>query len=432
MKWEFLIQKEGEPWLSVQSPLEIEAGSYRFAARTQRVNVEVEVSLTYQGDILSLGYKHQRHVNAKGLIAIAWTDIKPGWWQLRCGSDVISEFLGETWQENLQFQVVSAAETAVGDRPELAAVASEEVEEIEQAFAEIAVEDAQTPALSSAALPTNDLLECQQNQPPLLAPLEFEAEASEPVIELRLSLYEDTFVRHQEEPILISGQIDIAGVDQSNNWELVQGTLRYLLRDPRTTQILLDLEQRISEQTLPLIFSSSLEIPFEASLLLGEVVLEIPADEGSEQLVPVARQSFAVTADLEELFGSVPVRGIENQFSEQNVPVAIRRLSLFNPINKTNRTMRSHPSSNQILPPKISTASTAKTDIKLPNLPKLYSSSIFATGSNSDRTAGDRVSVDEAFDALKLEERFWSRLNALREEPEELETSLSEFSPDDD
>ena len=432
--WEFLIQKEGETWQPVPSSLEIEAGKYRLAAHTQP-NLELEVSVSYRGEgRISYSRKQQRCTNEKGLVALmSWTDLKPGHWQFNCCGDIISELLGEGWHKGLQLQVMPATEAAAEIPAEPAATISEpETAAIEPIWEEVTFDDREEPA-PETALPIALLEDIVVPQPEVALPSP-EAEAAELTeIELRLTLYEDTFVKRVGEPILISGQIEVSSSDQENDWELVQGTLRYLLRDPQTTQILLNLEQQISEQSLPLIFSSSLEIPFEASLLLGEVILEVPAEDENEQLVPVARQAFAVTANLEELLESFLEEGDRaSADAEGTAPVALRRISLFDPRTSSTNQMRSRSSDHQVLPPKISAAATTKTEIKLPQLPKVPAS-ILSSKDFESALKRDRSAVDEAFDALKLEERFWSRLSALKIELEESDTaSVSEFSADDD
>jgi phage gp37-like protein len=68
--------------------------------------------------------------------------------------------------------------------------------------------------------------------------------------------------------LTIAGQVDVLDINQLNGSEtssavneLFQGSLRYQLRDPQTSKVLLDVQQPLPEQALPLAFSHTLEIP---------------------------------------------------------------------------------------------------------------------------------------------------------------------------
>ena len=258
--WEFLIQKEGDrQWLPLpRSNHAIEADRYRIVAQTRRANIAVEVTVTYQGASDRYSCQH-RYTNSEGLlIIIPWTDLQPGLWRISCCCDILGELLGEFWKNSLQLNVFSA--TALVVPQDL------ENQEVDRATLENSLVSPPT-AVRGYFPPT----EPQPIDPP-------EETASETELELSVSLNQQTLIREPGAPVAISGQIDILGGDSS--WELVEGTLRYQLRDPQTGQVLLDLEQRLSEQSLPLRFSNSLELlaEWESCLLLGEVILEVPSE----------------------------------------------------------------------------------------------------------------------------------------------------------
>ncbi|MFE1746923.1 hypothetical protein [Coleofasciculus sp. H7-2] len=111
--WQFLIQQEGDSsWLSLETPsVEIEEGRYRVVAHSSRPNTEVEIRITYDSTEevppKRRFQKRSRRTNAEGLmVVIPFTYLKSGRWELRCHSDIMSDFLGNTWQQAIQFQVL--------------------------------------------------------------------------------------------------------------------------------------------------------------------------------------------------------------------------------------------------------------------------------------------------------------------------------------
>ena len=118
--WEFLLQKEGDrSWLSLKKPsLEILEGRYRVVAHSNRPNTDVEIRITHDSTEevppRRRSQKRSRRTNAQGLmVVIPFTYFKPGIWDLRCSGDIMSDFLGNTWQQTIKFQVLpQAAETS--------------------------------------------------------------------------------------------------------------------------------------------------------------------------------------------------------------------------------------------------------------------------------------------------------------------------------
>ncbi|MEM8780522.1 MAG: hypothetical protein AAGF26_16995, partial [Cyanobacteria bacterium P01_G01_bin.49] len=109
--WEFLIQKEGDhQWESVNSPnVQIEeVGKYRILAHTNRFNRLVEVRIRSQEGETQY---YQRRVNSQGLVMILpFTEFSAGTsWNVRCCNDILSELLGESWQEQLKLDILPFA-----------------------------------------------------------------------------------------------------------------------------------------------------------------------------------------------------------------------------------------------------------------------------------------------------------------------------------
>ncbi|MEO8892681.1 MAG: hypothetical protein ABI417_14280, partial [Coleofasciculaceae cyanobacterium] len=332
-----------------------------------------------------------------------FTYLKPGMWELRCCGDIMSDFLGKSWQNLIQLEVAaiqsslstpdtipSAVEeqgetqqpipslveepaltsiesdskdtvsenghnvnTSVlesepeipsqnsnnGDKPELELEPVPEIEiepepepvpvslvEVETLIPfDLDELDAETINRTStdAATPSNPILEqslqmleqiLQQVLDPVLEEFD-EAEASSPVEEaeeidtsdlewqgLTLTLKEDSYAAERGEALTISGIVEALNVNDTNEPEssVFQGSLRYQLRDPQSSQLLLDVQHTLPEQAFPLSFNHSLEIPpCQTRLILGKITLY------SSTLTALTSQPFTVTADLDELLESI-------------------------------------------------------------------------------------------------------------------------------
>ena len=123
--WEFLLQKEGDrSWFPLKSPrFVLETGRYRVVAHSSCPNTDVEICVTHTStDEVPPKRRHQkrsRRTNPEGLmVIIPFTSLKPGLWELRCCGDVMSDFLGNSWQQAVQLLVVpKATDTLFSDTP---------------------------------------------------------------------------------------------------------------------------------------------------------------------------------------------------------------------------------------------------------------------------------------------------------------------------
>ncbi|MEP0869847.1 hypothetical protein NDA01_08535 [Trichocoleus desertorum AS-A10] len=111
--WEFLLQKEGDrSWLPLESPdVEILEGRYRVVARSSRSNTSVEIRITHQiDDEVSPKRRAQKRfgrTNKDGLMVVfPFTRMKPGLWEIRCVGDLMSDFMGQSWQHIVCLQVL--------------------------------------------------------------------------------------------------------------------------------------------------------------------------------------------------------------------------------------------------------------------------------------------------------------------------------------
>ncbi|MEW6495584.1 MAG: hypothetical protein AB1589_24155, partial [Cyanobacteriota bacterium] len=112
--WEFLLQKEGDrTWRPIKSKrIEIEEGRYRIVAHSSRINRDVEICVIYESTEeippKRRSQKRSRRTNQEGLmVVIPFTYLKPGLWELRCCGDILSDFLGLSWQHSIQLQIIS-------------------------------------------------------------------------------------------------------------------------------------------------------------------------------------------------------------------------------------------------------------------------------------------------------------------------------------
>ncbi|HEY9749025.1 MAG TPA: hypothetical protein V6C63_10120, partial [Allocoleopsis sp.] len=111
--WEFLLQKEGDrSWLPLESPdVEILEGRYRVVARSSRANTSVEIRVTHQvADEVPPKRRAQKRfgrTNKDGLMVVfPFTRMQPGLWEIRCAGDLMSDFLGQSWQHTVCLQVL--------------------------------------------------------------------------------------------------------------------------------------------------------------------------------------------------------------------------------------------------------------------------------------------------------------------------------------
>lgn len=134
--WEFLLQKEGDrTWLPINSKTEIEAGRYRVVAHSSRINTDVEICIihdsTEEVPPKRRSQKRSRRTNPEGLmVVIPFTYLRPGFWELRCCGDIMSDFLGNSWQHSVQLVVLAqATQIALPEPPSaLLAPAKTEIE----------------------------------------------------------------------------------------------------------------------------------------------------------------------------------------------------------------------------------------------------------------------------------------------------------------
>jgi len=215
---------------------------------------------------------------------------------------------------------------------------------------------------------------------------------------LSLNLDQEALVAHRGEPLTVTGKLAVSDANQSNDEidavlrELFPASLRYQLRDPQTSQVLLDFDYPLSEQSLPLAFSHTLEIPSDCNtrLILGKLTLY-----NSKREV-LAGQPFSITADLEELLGSIipgskamPLVRVlsltdnlaayqENQVKPKLKSPPPLNQDLLNFVNATDipEPLPLQTSVKPVFPPKLEPrtppqSTSSSSSLKLPKLPKV-------------------------------------------------------------
>jgi|GEM_PF-832267 len=378
--WEFLIQKEGDRlWLPLESPnVEILEGRYRLVVRSSRLDKLVEIRISHQSteEIPPKRrlQKRSRRTNREGLmVLIPFTYLKPGTWQMRCSGDLMSDLLGEGWQENLTLQVLpreadvlldedgDAGTRVLVESKTSQATTADWVEGAGSASSVAAVADRfkgqQTNEGSSESTTlketTPDLHLIEQVQPPfsripLASPSPDNTEILEnPVV--RLNLDSSTYVACRGQTLTLSGQVDRLEADNSTDViapetsderpqvvtllevedcvrDIAVRELQICLRDPQSAEVLVNIQSSLADRTVPFSFSYMIEIPADCQtrLILGEAILTGIVGDATATVV-LAAQSFNITANLDDLLGAIADRFAEddslNALSEPSLEI---------------------------------------------------------------------------------------------------------------
>lgn len=321
------------------------------------------------------------------------------------------------------------------------------------------------------------VVEGSRTSPPPVPPSPPQAQASK-LPPLQLVLQRETYMVKWGKVLTLEGRIE--AVDGKAGDRLGGLELRVMLQNPQTGAKIVEVEHPLSEGTLPMQFTCPVEIPEQTKshLLLGEVSL---SDGRGTQL---GRRSFTITADLDDLLGA-----ISSDLSEDNLLEHTRESihqqnveeidASFNEILETikkSQPLSFEPSGNQVLPPQIvkpqakspegpkpldlptfrrpqppppveevkppepETATPAEPETPTTSAP--VSQELPTTPAETEATApGPEVKsepdlgakkasgVDQAFQSLHLQDRFFSRLNALASDRELSDWLKISFTP---
>ncbi|MEG5172515.1 hypothetical protein [Microcoleus sp. B3-D7] len=297
-----------------------------------------------------------------------------------------------------------------------------------------------------------------------------------PHVKLELVLDQETFVTQLGRPLIISGKIDIPQPPQktrktatllpeSEARELKQligsAQLQIYLRDPQTSKILAEIQQPMPEQVPPCIFACVTYIPTECKsrLILGEAIL-------SSGSVTLATKLFTITARLEHLLEEIKDNFIEEKHQAEPSPTASKQpgspknQSFLKLVQKSlDPPSPAESPTKEALPPLLASRHTPSAGgLELPafgnKLPDSSRVQLLSEISNSPRTAPESIDpqtkasdipnpnqtaeigaieqkpenspelettapetqptpTKHAFQTLKVESRFWSRLSSL-------------------
>lgn len=464
--WEFLLQKEGSrSWQPFKSDtLFVEPGRYRIVAHSSRINAEVEICLTHttteEVPPKRRSQKRSRRTNPEGLmVVIPFTYLKPGMWEIRCCGDIMSDFLGKSWQNEIKLQVLAKEQPSLpveetspenlpteappAPEPEIShSIAQSDIETSELAAKpEILVQNsktsdeeavpvtlidvetlipvnldelevATTSGSKDSATPFNPILEqslemleqiLQQVLDPVLEefdepetesasePEEIELTSSQASLwqGLTLNLETDTHTTKRGEALTIIGLVNFKDLNSANlaSSQNFQGSLRYQLRDPQSSQLLLDVQHPLPTQELPRAFNHDLEIPpYNTRLILGKVILY------DDTAVALTSQPFTINADLDELLQSIipgtkvmPVakmlvlankfESLENNEALSELTVDALEPVVIDLIDTRQISKRPlEPAAQKFLPPQIyqpEPTPKGSKSLQLPNFPKL-------------------------------------------------------------
>ena len=438
--WEFLIQKENESsWQSLKSPeVELQEGKYRLVARSSRPDTEVDIRIihqsTHENPPKRRLQKRSRRINSEGLmVVIPFTDFKPGIWEFLCRPDLVEDLMGDSWQHSLRLQVLPKDTDRVTKQGGAAAIGE----------------------ITQSSVPNS--------QP--LTPVSLSKLAISNTSPLLLTLSRETYVAREGQSIDLSGQVELPATfndETSNSPVKFNGELIIRLRDPQNGQLLADRQQVFSAQQIPFTFSCKINFPNsrQTHLILGEITLYNAKETPADTPLVLATKSFSITADLDDLLSAIADDFSEGDLLElpsEKSQSATLDLSAYNQATtpKSLNLQTFQPSTGLVLPPqiyqpdptkpvskKIQLPSFGNTSVPIPaplpesadtesnqteeqseNLESEDSASVKSSEDSNleeiteapatDEADIDPYVVETAFQSLKLEDRFWSRLNAI-------------------
>ncbi|HEY9865535.1 MAG TPA: hypothetical protein V6D21_15275 [Candidatus Obscuribacterales bacterium] len=466
--WEFLLQKEGDnSWLTLESPdVEILEGRYRMVARSGYTNTSIDIQIVYRDfDAVPPVQQVQNRTlttNAEGLMVVMpYTSLKPGNWQFSCAPQLTSGLLATVGKKTIQLRVLPSEaeefdqffEDTESPKVNINSTVSPVFEPPTQQFSNVvAFPTSGRPIVPEPTPPPLSVVETPEASPQTLDAVETLLNA------LHIVLEQDSFVGRLGEALILSGQVELPTATLSSTAPvLTEGQLQFRLRDPQTAEPLFDVTQTLAFCDFPLFFSGVVYIPFECKtrLILGEVIF-------SHQGVGVTTQSFNVVTQVEHLLEAID-QGFSPELDQEDFPdlsaLDLGVLELPDLTDNNNRAEVFTPETPTVLPPKLNplTAesrpaasldlpifgqSSPDQEVKLP--PKPTPGIVSSQGESTSKDLSTAVSplligdslesisgtdgiepldpiakpkpdpeVQEAFQALDLNNRFWSRLNAL-------------------
>ena len=274
--WEFLLQKEGDrTWLPIKSPqLDLDVGRYRVVAHSSRANTDVEICVTHtdtnETPPKRRYQKRSRRTNPDGLmVIIPFTYLKPGLWELRCCGDIMSDFLGNSWQETVQLSVEEVLPTQ-----EQPAIADNDSLDSSHPVAQ------STQSLSPTELPTlTETISLPQTHTPSQTPIAA-TETSQPDTEHSLSHPTNGKIGDGEETTSLETKATSPPPEALPELEIPEPDIPI----PTSTSSQSPISNPILDQSLQMLEQVLQQV-------LDPVIKEFEASESSELPIPISPES---------------------------------------------------------------------------------------------------------------------------------------------
>lgn len=386
--WQFLIQQQGDrSWRPLESPKEeIIEGRYRVVARSNRANMDVEVRIAHTST-LEMPPKRRiqrrsRRINSDGLMAvIPFTYLKPGIWELRCSSDLMSDVLGTSWQQDVRLQVLpkmSIGQAGQESKEVLAADSESEQDEDILPVNPVWLKGETTEQI------LNNLIELAL--PDSEAVLEDEDSAEDSlasVLEcpLSLTLDKEIYTVSWGQTLTVNGYVKLK--EPTHYERIYSGEIRIELYSPQSSELIRRVRQSLPEKLLPFDIRCSVEIPVECAskLILAEISLYGTISLDSNTLL-LARESFTITADVADLLAISAASQKEKDIVEDTQDLGLLAtseakksnltigLEFFNLVKtgKKSEPIAVNSIPNKTLPPKINGDSSRQSAPQLPRI----------------------------------------------------------------
>ncbi len=215
---------------------------------------------------------------------------------------------------------------------------------------------------------------------------------------LELTLDQASYIAKPGEALIISGQIILDNQNQNiqynegfnnlplqnnltkkdsaiaeNNTPIVNGNLKICLRNPETSEILIEVQQTLPEQVTPIVFACTINVPenIKTRLILGQIIL-------TDSTNTLANKSFTITAPLQNLLAVIDDNFVEDEHQgttletktlaarkpEQKPPSFLELVEKINQSQPEQKTDKEQP-----LPPQIYKSGTGESDSESLELP---------------------------------------------------------------
>ncbi len=274
---------------------------------------------------------------------------------------------------------------------------------------------------------------------------------------LELTLDRASYIAQAGEALIISGQIILDNQNQNiqsnegfnnlplqnnltkkdstiteNNTPIVNGNLKICLRNPQTSEILIEVQQTLPEQVTPIVFACTINVPenIKTRLILGQIIL-------TDSTNTLANKSFTITAPLQNLLAVIDDNFVEDEHQEitlETKTLAARKpeqkspsfLELVEKINQSQPEQKTDK--EQPLPPQIYKPGTGESDsesLELPTFGNPLPDNVAKDANRIDDLLGKSNSLtdsDEVDDVWRDSDRSEDRTSLQPEEELESKT----------